>query len=241
MARDQYQDFIDGFGFRRTLLCHGDVPLQRKIDMDFVRRFHLLSSTEPVAPDFCLADTSELEFKTQEGSSLRVSHPLLKSAYLTLGRAWPSTLTFDELVDEATRQLDPQLPSAEDVQLLVEAMFVLACSGEVGFFLSRPKLTRHVSDRPLASPVARMQSQSDTMVTNMLHQTVRLEDERGCQALQLLDGSRSFDELVEVICGGMANAADRHQSSVERVDPAAVAGDLRQFLQTAAKLGLLIG
>lgn len=238
MARDQYQDFIDGFGFRRTLLCHGDVPLQRKLDMDFVRRFHLLSSTEPVTSEFCLTDASELEFKTQEGSSLRVSHPLLKSAYLTLGRAWPSTLTFDELVGEASRQLDPQLPSAADVQLLVEAMFVLACSGEVGFFLSRPKLTRHVSERPAASPVARRQSETDTMVTNLLHQTVRLEDERGCEILQLLDGSRNFGELVEEILRRNARGGDGNSDSC--IDSAAARESLRQFLQTAAKLGLLI-
>lgn len=238
MARDQYQDFIDGFGFRRTLLCHGDVPLQRKLDMDFVCRFHLLSSTEPVTTEFCLTDASELEFKTQEGSSLRVSHPLLKSAYLTLGRAWPSTLTFDELVDEASRQLHPQLPSAEDVRLLVEAMFVLACSGEVGFFRSCPKLTRYVSDRPSASPVARRQSETDAMVTNLLHQTVRLEDERGCEILQLLDGSRSFDELVEEIL--RRNARDGNRETCSCVDSATVRESLHRFLQTAAKLGLLV-
>lgn len=240
MARDQYQDFIDGFGFRRTLLCHAGAKLSRPLEMNFVRRFHLLASTDPVATEFCLADASEMEFKTQEGSSLRVSHPLLKAAYLCLGRAWPATLTFDELVGEARRQLDAtgaQAPSAEDVQLLLEAMFVLACSGEVSFFLSRPAVARSVSDRPLACPVARRQSESDMMVTNMLHQTVRLEDDRGCRILRLLDGTRSFDELVAEIRRADASGADGETS---QQDPETVAASLHQFLRTAARLGLLI-
>jgi SAM-dependent methyltransferase len=241
MARDQYQDFIDGFGFRRTLLCHADVALSRALDMNFVRRFYLLASTDPVPAEFCLTDASELEFKTQDGSSLRVSHPLLKAAYLCLGQAWPSTLTFQELVVEASRRLEAagsQPPSTEDVQLLVEAMFVLACSGEVSFFLSRPAVARFAGDRPLASPVARRQSESDTMVTNMLHQTVRLEDDRGARILRLLDGSRSFDELVDQICREDAGRAGAQPPP--QVDPEAVAGSLRQFLQTAARLGLLL-
>ncbi|MBR1232077.1 methyltransferase regulatory domain-containing protein [Bradyrhizobium sp. AUGA SZCCT0182] len=243
-ARDQYQDFIDGFGFRRTLLCHDDVRLRRTLDMNFASRFYLLASTDPVTTEFCLTDHSDMEFKTQEGSSLRVSHPLLKSAYLCLGRAWPSTLTLDQLVEEAGRQLEiahAGLPSTQDVQLLVEAMFVLACSGEVNFFLSRPNVARIVSDRPLASPVARRQSESETMVTNMLHQTVRLEDQRGCEILQLLDGSRGFDELVDLICRDCARLEhnDDPQQTLQP-DREAVSRRLHQFLQTAAKLGLLI-
>ena len=130
-----------------------------------------------------------------------------------------------------------RVPATQDVQLLVEAMFVLACSGEVNFFLSRPNVARIVSGRPLSSPVARRQSESDTMVTNILHQTVRLEDQRGCEILQLLDGSRSFDELVDVIC---RDCARLEYGETLQTDREAVSRRLHQFLQTAAKLGLLI-
>jgi hypothetical protein len=114
-------------------------------------------------------------------------------------------------------------------------MFVLACSGEVNFFLSRPTVSGSVSDRPLACPVARRQSESDTMVTNLLHQTVRLENDQGCRVLRLLDGTRSFDELVDEIRRSAAGDADGEPQA-----PEAVAASLRQFLRTAARLGLLI-
>src|SRR6202158_5961905 len=117
--------------------------------MDFVRRFYLLGTTDPVDGGFCLTDPSDMQFRTQEGSTLGVSHPILKSAYLCLGRAWPRALTFDELLEEAHRQLDPaqtKSPSDEDVQILVQAMYVLACSGEVTFQVSRPNLTTSISN-----------------------------------------------------------------------------------------------
>lgn len=243
MARDQYQDFVDGHGFRRTLLCHDGLALQRKVDMDFVRRFYLLGTTDPVDRDFCLTDASDMEFRTPEGSMLRVSHPMLKSAYLCLGRAWPRALTFDELLEEASRQLDPAgiaSPGSEEVQILIEAMYILACSGEVTFQVSRPNLTTSISDRPLASPLARKQSEGDTLVTNLLHQSVRLENQQACRVLQLLDGIHGFDELVAKICQQRSSSATLEGDSSRDCDPITVSAMLAKFLKTASKLGLLV-
>ena len=241
VARDQYQDFVDGHGFRRTLLCHGGLTLQRKVDMDFVRRFYLLGTTDPVDGGFCLTDPSDMQFRTQEGSTLGVSHPILKSAYLCLGRAWPRALTFNELLEEAHRQLDPaqtKSPSNEDVQILIEAMYVLVCSGEVTFQVSRANLMTSISDRPQASLLARKQSESDTLVTNPLHQSVRLDNEQGCRILQLLDGTRSFDELVAEICRQRSTSTPLEES--REGDRVAVSAELKKFLNTASKLGLLV-
>ena len=243
MARDQYQDFVDGHGFRRTLLCHAGLTLQRKVDMDFVRQFYLLSTTDPVDGDSCLTDDSDMQFRTQEGSTLRVSHPVLKSAYLCLGRAWPRALTFDELLEEANRQIDPArqiLFGKDDIQLLVEAMYVLACSGEVSFQVSRPALTTMISDRPLASLLARKQSESDTLVTNLLHQCVRLEDEQACKNLQLLDGTRSFEQLIAEVSRQRSTAEVNESSLPTEADHVAASGTLKRFLDTASKLGLLV-
>jgi SAM-dependent methyltransferase len=242
MARDQYQDFVDGHGFRRTLLCHGGLSLRRRPDMDFVRQFYLLGTTDPVDDDFCLTDGSDMQFRTQEGSTLGVSHPVLKSAYLCLGRAWPRALSFDELLEQAGRQLDSAnttMPE-DDIRILAEAMYVLACSGEVSFQVSRPAMTTTITDRPLASLLARKQSESDTLVTNLLHQSVRLEDEQACRILQLLDGTRNFEQLVAEICRWRPAAGPGEADPPREPDHLAVSGTLTMFLKKASKLGLLV-
>ena len=195
-ARDQYKDFIDGNGFRRTLLCHEGITLDRQVELDFITQFYLLSTTSPRRSDFCLNDDSEMEFENHDGSRITVTKPLLKAAHLCLGRAWPRALSFGELLDGARALLDGR-QTDDDERLLTEALYILACSGEVSFLKSPPFLVKEVTDRPQASLLARRQSQSGPLVTNLLHQTVQLEDDRTRHFLQLLDGSRTTGEIVE--------------------------------------------
>lgn len=244
MARDQYQDFIDGNGFRRTLLCHDNVALSRQIDTDFVSRFYLLSATKPVQAEGCVTDDSAMEFESQDGSRVTVSNPLLKAAHLCLGRAWPRALSFGELL-EGARALLPGRSAEDDPKVLTDAMFILACSGEVSFLLSRPFIVRDATDRPQASLLARRQAQTGRLVTNLLHQTVQLEDDRTRDFLQLLDGTRSVDQIV-------AEMTERFGPTIrlEQTDSSGAPGEplmlsirdsVQRSLAMVGKLGLLAG
>ncbi|MCP3368513.1 class I SAM-dependent methyltransferase [Bradyrhizobium cajani] len=243
MARDQYQDFVDGNGFRRTLLCHDSLSLSRRIDVDFVTRFHVLSTTSPVDPDACVTDDSAMEFENQDGSRVTATNPLLKAAHVCLGRAWPCALSFDELLDGARALLDGRRAD-DDQKVLTEAMFILVCSGEVSFLLSRPFLLKEATDHPQASLLARRQAQTGPLVTNLLHQTVQLEDDRTRDFLQLLDGARTIDQIT-------AEMTERFGPTI-RVDQKDIAGQpaeplllstresVQRSLAMVGKLGLLV-
>lgn len=244
MARDQYQDFIDGNGFRRTLFCHDNITLNRKIDMDFVTQFYLLSTTEPVEATWCLTDESPMGFATQSGSSLTVSKPLLKAAYCTLGKAWPQALSFTELVDRSRDLLKGTPVSDDDVQTLTEAMHVLACSGEVSFRINRPFVMKAISDRPEASLLARKQSESGTLVTNVLHQAVRLKDDRTRKFLQLLDGTRTVRQVIAEMTKifGETAEVDSDELPPPGGTPVLSTSDgVERSLKVVSKLGLLVG
>jgi len=243
MARDQYQDFIDGNGFRRTLLCHDDVTLRRRIERDFVTSFHLLSTMSPVDPHARLGDKSPMEFRTHEGSTLTVSKPLLKAAHLYLGRAWPRALSFDALLDGARALLGGRI-EADDRQTLTDAMYVLACSGEVTFLVAPPFIVRDVSEHPQASLLARWQAGTGPLVTNLLHQTVRLEDDRTRYFLQLLDGTRTIAEIVTDMTETFGATIEiTRTDNGEPMEPLVLStGDgVARSLAMVGKLGLLVG
>jgi methyltransferase-like protein/trans-aconitate methyltransferase len=243
MARDQYQDFIDGNGFRRTLLCHDNVSLSRQTDLDFVTRFYLLSTTSPVDPDACVTDDSAMEFENEDGSRITVTNSLLKAAHLCLGRAWPRALSFDELLDGA-RALLGGGQADDDQKALTEAMFILACSGEVSFLLSRPFLLTEATEHPQASLLARKQAQTGPLVTNLLHQTVQLEDDRTRDFLQLLDGTRTIDQITAEMTEKFGPTIQVGQKDRARKPAEPLLLSTRESVQRSlamvGKLGLLI-
>ncbi|MHC2336571.1 methyltransferase regulatory domain-containing protein [Bradyrhizobium sp. USDA 4454] len=243
MARDQYQDFIDGNGFRRTLFCHESIALNRTVALDFVTQFYLLSSTSPLRPDFCLTDDSRMEYENQNGSRVTVSNSLLKAAHLCLGRAWPRALSFSELLDGARTLLEGR-QTGDDQRLLTEALYILACSGEISFLKSRPFLVKEVTDRPQASLLARRQAQTGSLVTNLLHQTVQLDDDRTRHFLQLLDGSRTLEQIAAEMTETFGPAIE-----VKQMDDAGRPAEplllstrqgVDRSLATVGKLGLLV-
>ncbi|WFU44328.1 class I SAM-dependent methyltransferase [Bradyrhizobium sp. CB82] len=243
MARDQYQDFIDGNGFRRTLLCHDRISLCRRVDLDFITRFHLLSTASPLQPDVCLTDNSAMEFENQDGSRITVTNPLLKAAHLCLGRAWPRALSFGELLDGARALLGGR-QADDDQQTLTEAMYILASSGEVSFLVSPPFLVKEVSDRPQASLLARRQAQTSSLVTNLLHQTVQLEDDRTRHFLQLLDGTRTIEQIIAEMTEtfGSTTRVEPTDHTEQLADPLLLStrGSVERSLAVVSKLGLLV-
>jgi methyltransferase-like protein len=243
MARDQYQDFIDGNGFRRTLLCHDNAALSRQIELDFVTRYHLLSTTSPVDPDACVTDDAAMEFENEDGSRITVTNPLLKAAHLCLGRAWPRALSFDELLDGARALLGGR-QADDDQKAMTEAMFILACSGEISFLLSPPFLLTEASEHPQASLLARKQAQTGPLVTNLLHQTVQLEDDRTRDFLQLLDGARSIEQITAEMTErfGPTIRINQKDKAGQPAEPLLLSTEegVRRSLAVVGKLGLLV-
>ena len=61
-----------------------------------------------------------------------------------------------------------------------------------------PAFTVVVSERPVASPLARLQARESTDVTNLRHEPVRLGDAERV-LLAHLDGTRSRDEVLALV------------------------------------------
>jgi methyltransferase-like protein len=239
MARDQYQDFIDGYGFRRTLLCRADVRLNRAVEPNYVTRFHLACSAAPASDPFDPSDTGAAEFKLDDGYTMVTDHPLGKAALFHLGKCWPAAVTYPVLQEQARHALAARTDvqetcSPENIQALMNILFDAARVGHLELALHPFRLTTTISDRPQASQLARKQAETATLVTNLRHLMVRLEDERVRRLLMLVDGTRCIDELVSDL---REKTADLPLGPDE---PAVTREVVDRHLNLLAKLALLV-
>jgi SAM-dependent methyltransferase len=240
MERDQFQDFVDGHGFRRTLLCHRDVRLDRKIDPNCIRRFYISGSLAPIAGDIDLAGTEPADFKTPKGHTLGINHLLSKAAIVHLGECWPAAISFADLLANACRLVAPanggrQVASEDDIGKLIEVLFRAACGGLIELHVQPPRLTTTISERPLASLYARKQAEAkSSLVTNLRHRTIFIDNDIGRQFLTLVDGTRNVDQLVADLADAVSKTeADPKGDSVTRAN-------VEHHLRSLANLALLV-
>lgn len=182
IAKEQYLDFLTCRGFRQTLLCHSETPVDRGVTTERLRQLRFV----------CEAKRTEVEgppeFKHRNGSALRTDEPVLLAAMERLIAENPLSVAFDDLAAGSGAL------SAEQVETLAHALFRAFSAGVVDIRLHEPRVAVEPGDRPCASPWARRQAHHGR-TANLYHEMVALDDP--AQALlPLADGSRTVPELA---------------------------------------------
>lgn len=226
---EQYLDFLRGRTFRRTLLCHEEVPLQRPPDWQTIRRCHVTTRLRPRNANGQPPASEAEAFETAKGSSVSTNNPLLRAAFHLLFEAWPRSVSFPALWEAVLSRLGDARPSEVSQDLLAAPLLQCFLSGLLELHLRPPRFVLEVSERPLASPLARLQAQSSARVTNLRHYTVELNAlER--RVLHRLDGSHDRTSLRETL-------ADAGNSE----EPTSLAETLEPCLHRLAVNALLLG
>ncbi len=209
IQREQYMDFIRNRMFRQTLLCHREVSLTREIDIGLATRMSIAANCVPTLENPALTDNSSVDFKLDNGPTFSTTCPFTKSIAYSLGKRWPAYVVFDDLENSVHRTLyhnsltitaDAQLN--RDRQIICARIFELFIRGILGLTLYPPTVKTDVSDRPIATPIARLQASKQTWATNCLHQPVAVDLVKR-HLLPILDGNhdRSMiqDEMLRLI------------------------------------------
>jgi hypothetical protein len=176
-----------------------DASLSRR-GRNHARRFHIASPARPAsaAPD--LKSSAVERFDGLKGASVSTDHPLAKAAVLHLGERWPQTLSFDELLTAARLRLGTETSEAaaleRDAQTLCNILWQLYGANLVELHLGASRFVMEAGERPVASPLARLQILRSPIVTSLRHTSVRIEDELGRRMLTLLDGTRDRAALL---------------------------------------------
>jgi methyltransferase-like protein len=142
------------------------------------------------------------QFEAPDGPRLSTNNPQLKAALVRLAGAWPRALPFEALFADARSLLGAAAPDLPDGGRGVLAESLLQCylSNLVELHLHVPPFVLEVGERPVASPLARLQAEEGPRVTNRRHRNVPLSP-LDRLVLQHLDGRHDRAALLDRLAG----------------------------------------
>jgi SAM-dependent methyltransferase len=188
---EQYADFVRNRVFRRALICHGNLTLDRT---------QLLAKAQTMQVAAFLRQTAEANgmtlFQHSRGGRRATGAGPLHDALVTISRRFPQAIAVSEVIDAAGGQhREPLLH--ELVKCWMNAMLEL-------YVDPPPVLARGPGERPRASLVARYLAAANQSPINQRHGSITI-DATQRRFIQLLDGTRTREQLAAEL--GMAREA----------------------------------
>lgn len=199
---EQYLDYARMRYFRRSIICHHEVRLDRALTAGRLRRMWVTSR---------LKLHSNGQFETPEGMRIQAHDPLVESALKVLAN-YPQGLDFETMCRYAAMALFEK-PKEEDPESLGATMLELLTAGAIMLGLWRQPWDPHPTERPVAFGVARHQARQAKMVTNLRHEALGL-DSLDQALIARLDG-RSRAELIDAIAADLE--AGRYEIKVDDI------------------------
>jgi methyltransferase-like protein len=215
IQREQFFDCLTLRGFRRTLLCRDDLVLDRRLEVDRLRRLHYAAALRTNVAITGLATFAQAEFTAQNGASVTVNQPFVKVVLYELSSAWPGTLTFDQLLERA-RSVAPLLSAADAESMLREVLTRMHSSGLLEFSVAPYRYPVVPTGKPQSSRLARHQIRKGSRVTNLRHRAVEVDDPIARTILPLLDGTRDASMLAAVL-GEDENGQEKVEDALRRL------------------------
>lgn len=158
--------------------------------------------------------------------------PLTKAALTVLHDQQPRRLKYEDMLAAALQRLGRETSTnVEQEELLAD----LATAWTAGGVLIKgycPDFACVISERPTASPLARAQLRIGTVATSQLHTTLRLEDPPSRMLVQLMDGTRTIDQIAAAL---YPMFPVEHRPPIDQFR-----GELERNLQMLLRAGFLI-
>lgn len=224
VLREVYFDFLRGRTFRRTLLCHGSIPVAHDVIPERIPLLFAASPAEPLSPDPKMDSLTVEEFRGPRNSAAKTAHPLAKAALLLLTRVWPECLSFDDLLASASK-LTGEAPDAAG---LVQILYGTFAAGLVELHVCPPRCVSKPGPLPQTTRLARWQAQHGDKITSLRHTSIEADGVVERRLLSLLDGTRDLPALVEELAPLLPDSRDE------------MARKIQDNLGKLARFGLLV-
>jgi hypothetical protein len=199
IRREQYVDFVRNRMFRRALICHGNLSLDRT---------QMLSRAETMQVAGFLRQSTDANgmsrFDHLRGGLVTGPGPL-RDALITIGARFPLAVSVAEVIDAAGRHRAP----------LLRELFNCWMSGMLELYVDPPPVQAPAStDKPRASPVARYLVAQNQSPINQRHASVSV-DATQRRFIELADGTRTRDQLAAELGTSLQNVDKLVQSLLE--------------------------
>ena len=199
---EQYFDFLRDRMFRRTLLCHAGIEVDRRLSIQPLRQFYVTSKAHTVKPNADQEAKGIEVFEGADGVTFKTDHPLTKAAFNYLIDVRPLRIPFDRLVREAASDLNiTHITDQDATGLAANLLRAFAHSLDlVEFHSFAPRMTVTVSERPLTTAFARYQARQRSHVSSLVHGRGTL-DNFSRLVLEQLDGQNDRTALLNFLVG----------------------------------------
>lgn len=242
---EQYMDFVRNRAFRRTLLCHKELDVDRTLRTARVMGLAVATRAQrqPGAED----DHGIAQFTSPDGAMFRTDDAVTIAAFDYLAAIAPQAVPFSSLCEAVHERLAvPELAVQDKSRLAANLLKAFSYSVSlIELHAWIPPFVSAVSEMPVASSYARHQARSSDRVANLRHERVHL-DALARFLLPLLDGTRTRDDLARIlddlVAAGRLKVTD---DATAETDPAAtldrVHRELDASLAWLARASLLVG
>lgn len=183
---EQYLDFYRLEMFRRTLLCRGEIKLTRGQSIERVGELRYAARVRVAS------DEVPGRFEFEDGRIIETDDAVMQRALLSLGSAWPRSLSYDEL-HRGIADLNGDLAAEK---ILIQGLFQALLAGHIEMRLTDSAEVNQISSQPVVAPLVRLQALEGPKVTTLHHRLLILDDYSRAVA-QRLDGSRTLDTLAQ--------------------------------------------
>jgi methyltransferase-like protein/ubiquinone/menaquinone biosynthesis C-methylase UbiE len=198
---EQYMDFLGRRTFRQTLLCHENIPINRILQIAPLHSMFITANFKPVSETPSYATEGPEQFKGPRGQ-ITLTDPYVKTAMALLFKAAPMPIGFNDLCVAArkivSRADDSSSSKEKDIQSLGNIILSSFTMGNVNLQLIPPTFTTTLNEKPKAFPLARIQAETGTLVTNARHEMITL-GEFDRRVLQALDGTRDRNSIIKIL------------------------------------------
>jgi len=226
------------------------VPLDRSGKSVSVRSFFTSTQARPKAQFPNLAPEAKETFCSASGTELTTSNLLARSLFWYLIKSRPERVPFEKLAREAECRARQELgfvpkPDQDIASEVADFVWRTYLAGLLELHVHVPLFATEVSERPLASPLARLEARSGNVITTLHCRSLHLSDSLQRGVLMLLDGTRDHAalrrDLPEIFKSGNLTMEEDGQPVVDmQTVEKRINAETEEILHDLARAGVLM-